>query len=124
VNKDKHAHMQRGFGGVRFVCHQFYQSYSILIVNHRYGIVSPTLIANSTLFVIPCRLFGDNRFTWSQLLSIIKCFFIQMLIIRDNISSQVADMRRWGFGQWMNSSIIHDNICKLIHKKFHPKVTI
>ena len=23
--------------------------------------------------------------------------------------------------QWMNSSIIHDNVCKLIHKKCHPK---
>ena len=26
-----------------------------------------------------------------------------------------------GFGQWMNSSIIHDNICSVIHKKCHPK---
>ena len=24
-------------------------------------------------------------------------------------------------GQWMNSSIMHDNICSLIHKKCHPK---
>ena len=24
-------------------------------------------------------------------------------------------------GQWMNSSIIHDSICKLIHKKCHMK---
>jgi hypothetical protein len=24
-------------------------------------------------------------------------------------------------GQWMNSSIIHDNTCSLIHKKCHPK---
>ena len=25
------------------------------------------------------------------------------------------------FGQWMNSSIIPDDICELIHKKCHPK---
>ena len=25
------------------------------------------------------------------------------------------------FGQWMNSSIIHDNIRSLIHKKCHPE---
>ena len=26
-----------------------------------------------------------------------------------------------GFGQWTNSSIIHGNVCSLIHKKCHPK---
>jgi len=26
------------------------------------------------------------------------------------------------FGQWMNSSIIHDNICSLIHKMRCPKI--
>ena len=36
-------------------------------------------------------------------------------------SSWVADKSRWDFGQWMNSSIIHDSICKLIHKKCHVK---
>ena len=35
-------------------------------------------------------------------------FLIQFSIIHDNISSQVADKRRYGFGQWMNSSIIQD----------------
>ena len=25
------------------------------------------------------------------------------------------------FGQWMNSSIIHDTICSLIYEKCHPK---
>ena len=29
--------------------------------------------------------------------------------------------RRQGFGQWMNSSIIHDDICSLIHIKCHPR---
>ena len=32
-----------------------------------------------------------------------------------------ADKRRSGFGQWMNSSIIHDNIRSHVHKKYHPK---
>ena len=59
-----------------------------------------------------------------QLLSLNKWFFIQVSIIHDNTSSQVLDKRRYGFGKWMNLSIIHDNICKLIHKKCHPKVTI
>ena len=50
-----------------------------------------------------------------------KWFFIQMSIIHDIIASQVADKRRWGFGQWMNSSIIHDNTCSLIHDRCYPK---
>ena len=29
--------------------------------------------------------------------------------------------RGYGFGQWINSSIIHDSIRKLIHKKCHLK---
>ena len=48
-------------------------------------------------------------------------FFIQISIIHDSISSRVADKKRSGFGQWMGSTIIHDNICKLIHKKRPPK---
>jgi hypothetical protein len=32
-----------------------------------------------------------------------------------------VDKRRYGLGKWMNSSIIHDNNCSLIHKKCHPK---
>ena len=28
-------------------------------------------------------------------------------------------MRRQGYGQWMNLFITHDNICSLIHKKYH-----
>ena len=37
------------------------------------------------------------------------------------IQSQVDDKRRQSFGRWMNSSIIHDNICSLVHMQFHPK---
>ena len=51
-----------------------------------------------------------------QLLLLTKWIFIQISIIHDNISSQDADKRRWGFGQWMNSSIIRDIICSLVHK--------
>ena len=43
------------------------------------------------------------------------------LSFHDNISWQTVDMRRQGFGQWMNSSIVHDIICKFIHKKCHLK---
>ena len=50
-----------------------------------------------------------------------KLFFIQYSIIHDNISSQAADKRRKVFGQWMYLSIIHDNICSLIHMGCHPK---
>ena len=50
-----------------------------------------------------------------------QVIFNQISIIHDYISSQVVDKRRQGFGQWMNPSIIHDNICKLIHKKCHLK---
>ena len=53
-------------------------------VNH--GVVSPTLDVNPHLFVIPCNFGGDYRFTLLQLLSLTKCFFIQVSIIHDNIS--------------------------------------
>ena len=56
-----------------------------------------------------------------QLLSLTKWFFNQISVIHDNISSQVVDKRRDGFGQHMNTSITHDNICEVIHKKCHPK---
>ena len=36
-------------------------------------------------------------------------------------ASQVANKKRWGFGEWITSSIIHGNIWSLIHKKCHPK---
>ena len=82
----------------------------------------PTLNVNPTLFVIPCKNFGHSRFTVLQLLSLTKWFCIQISIIHDNISSQVAHKEKVGFlGQWMNSSIIHDTNCSLIHKKCHLK---
>jgi hypothetical protein len=73
--------------------------------------VSPTLNVNPTLFVIP-------RKTLGRLLDLQRCknchlpsdFFTQISIIHDNISSQVVDKRRQSFGQWMNSSIMHDDI--------------
>ena len=34
---------------------------------------------------------------------------------------KLVTRERQGIGQWMNSSIIHDNICSLIHKLCHPK---
>ena len=67
---------------------------------------------------------GDYSFTMLQLRSLIKWSLIQISIIADNISSQVVDKRWQGFGQWMNSSIIHDNICSLMHKKCHPESDI
>jgi hypothetical protein len=41
-----------------------------------------------------------------------------------NIPSQIVDKRREGFGQWMNSSIMHDNIVHLFIKSVISKVTI
>jgi len=34
---------------------------------------------------------------------------------------QVVDKKKHGFDQRTSSSIIHDNICALIHKEYHPK---
>ena len=81
--------------------------------------MSPTLNVHPTLFVNV--FLGDYRFTVLQLLSLTKWCFIQISITHDAISSQVADKRRQGFGQWMNSSIIRDCNCKLLHRKCHPK---
>ena len=74
------------------------------------------------VIVIPCEFLGGIV----ELQCCNDChlpshLFIQISIIRDNISSQVVDKRRYGFSQWMNSFIIHDNIWSLIHKKYHPK---
>ena len=63
---------------------------SILIVNH--GIVSLTLNVNPASFLII--FLGDYKFTMLQYLSLTKCIFIQISIIHDNISSQVADKRK------------------------------
>ena len=45
-----------------------------------------------------------------------QVFFIQISTIHGNISSRIADKGRDGLGQWMNWSIIHDNIRSLVHK--------
>ena len=63
---------------------------------------------------------GDYRFTVLQLLSLMKWSFIQISIIHDNISSQVSEQEKIGFGRLINSSIVHANICSLICKKCHP----
>jgi hypothetical protein len=70
--------------------------------------MSPTLNVNPTIFVIPCNIFlGDYGLVALQLLSRTNLIVIQISIIHDNISSKVVDKIRYGFGQWMKSSIIH-----------------
>ena len=96
----------------------FLLSCSILIVNR--GIVSQRLNVNPILFVL-VNFLGDYRFTMLELLSLTMWISIQIPIIHDNISSQVADKRRHGLGQWRNSSIIHDIICSISHKKCLPR---
>ena len=54
-------------------------------------------------------------------MSLTKWFFIQISIIHDNISSQMSEKKRQGFGHRMKSSIIHSNACSLIHKRCHSK---
>ena len=77
---------------------------------------------NPTIFVIPCKkIEWFYNFTTLQFQSLTKWSFIQITIIHVNISSQVGDNRRLGFGQRMNSSTIHDNICSHIYKKYHLK---
>ena len=94
----------------------------ILIVNCI--VVSPKPNVNPTLFVISCKSLGDQRFIVLANNITNQVDFCQISIIHDNDSSQVADKRRYNFGQSMNSFIINDNICSLIHKKCHPKVTV
>ena len=83
--------------------------------------MSPTLNVNPTLFVIPCKFYGDNRFTMLQLLSLTKRFFYPNLNHPWQYFIRSWSQEKIGFGQWMNSSIIHDNICSLSQKKYHPK---
>ena len=85
------------------------------------SVVSPTLNVNPTLFVIPCNFFGR--------LQIYNVAITITYKVHPNfnhpwpyfITSCWHDKRRWDLGQWMNSSIIHDSICKPIHTKCHPK---
>ena len=62
-------------------------------------------------------------FTVLQLLSLTELrLFLGISIVHDNSSSRVGDKKRYGIRQWwLNSSIIHDNICSLIYKQFHPE---
>ena len=66
-------------------CHQFYMSYSILIVNHPCSVTNtrckPNTICHSLL-----KRSVHYRFTILQLLSLTKWFFIQMSTIHDNVS--------------------------------------
>ena len=65
---------------------------------------------------------GNYRFIVLQILLLTKLFFSSKFQSSMSIfSSQVVDKGRWGFGQWTKSSITHDNICSLVHKKRHPK---
>ena len=91
---------------------------SILTVN--LVVVSPTLNLNQTLFVIPFKKLGFIDLQCCNCYHL-PCDFIQNAIIHDNILSQVASKRRYGFGQRMNPSIILDIICKLILMKCHLK---
>ena len=76
--------------------------------------MSPSTNVNPTLFFTPSKFHGGLK-----AYDVAKIVPHQVIFIQ--ISSRVADKRSQGFGQWMNSSIIHDNICPPIHRKCHPK---
>ena len=64
---------------------------------------------------------GEYRVTMLQLVPLTKLIFHPNF----NYPWQYFITSCWqekgrGFGQWRNSSIIHNNICSLIHKKCHP----
>ena len=69
------------------------------------------------VFVVHIKRIMDYTFTVLQLLSPTKWFLLQSSMTI--FSPQVVDKR--GYCQWMNSSVIHDSICSLIHKKCQPK---
>ena len=79
-----------------------------------------------SLVVMKCKgcdlpeLYGDCRYTMCNSYHAISEISSTLSTIHDNISSQVAEMRRQGYGQWINSSIIHDN-SSLLHEKCHPE---
>ena len=75
------------------------------------------LNVNPTLFIIPCIFWGDFRFTMLQLWSLTKWFSpkFQSSITILHHKLLIREGR-----VLVNGSIIHDNICSLIHKKCHP----
>ena len=93
-------------------------------INHKPRCKSVTNThVNPTLFVIPCKFFW-----WAlQIYSVVVTVTYHVIFHPNfNHSWQYFFTSCWqekekGYGQWMNSSIIHDNICSLIHKKCHLK---
>ena len=112
------------------ICQRFLLYDSILIVNHR--VVSSTVNVNPSLFYV-CHFFNVFLFWvkggWRGL-------YISNVAIYVNLPSgflskfhpsmtilHYKSMTREGrilALEW-NPSIIHDNMCSLIHKKFHPQ---
>jgi hypothetical protein len=62
---------------------------------------------------------GDYIFTVLQLLSITNDFSIQISVIHAIFHHKLQTREGKLFGQWMNSTIINDNIRSLIHRKCH-----
>ena len=79
-----------------------------------------TLIVNPTILVI--LYFGGGDYRVIVALNVTyQVIFIQISIILYNISLQFANKRRYNSGQWTNSFIIDDMICRVTHKRCHPK---
>ena len=83
------------------------------------GIMSPTPNVNPNLVVIPCK--QNEGIIYLQYCHLPSDFPSRIQSSMTFISSQVANKRMEGFGQWTHSSIIHDNICSITHKKCHHK---
>lgn len=58
------------------------------------GIVSQPINVNPIILVIPCNFFADCRFTVLPTTVTYIVIFYPILIIYDNLSSQVADKRK------------------------------
>jgi hypothetical protein len=95
-------------------------SCSILNYKLQYNAINTKV--NPTLLVIPCKFFGRIIIYDVAVNVTYHVVFIQISIIHDNISSQVANKDYHEIGQWTISSIIHDIICSLIQKKCHPNL--
>ena len=81
------------------------------------SVVSPTLNVIPTLFVMPCNCYGGSQIYNVAVIVTYQMIF-QNSIIHDNIFHHKVLTRE---GKGLNSSIIHDSNCSLIHNKCHPK---
>ena len=94
---------------------------SILIVNHMCSITNTN--ANLTLLVIPCYFLGE---VWIFNIAITVTYYVDFhpnfKNPRQDFITKITKLRFNNWHDLIQILVIHDNSCKLIHKKCHYRI--